>query len=78
MNLTKPKKRETWLFDIEDGLQYHSRILGTASITFFEGRFEKAEWPFKGIYTLDELGIVAQIYAKAVEIEKQYSEGEIK
>jgi len=74
MNLSNPKKRETWLYTIEEPLQYNSAIIGKVGITFFEGKFEKAEYPFEGVYTADQWGLLGQISAKIKEIEKMYEE----
>lgn len=74
MILSNPKKRETWIFTIEERSLYNSAIIGTISITFFEGKFEKAEYPFKGLYSADQWALLGQIAFKIKEIEKMYDE----
>ena len=76
MILSNPKKREIWLYTIASAQL--GPIIGTISITFFEGKFEKVEYPFKGLYTADEWDLLGQIAFKIKEIKKIYKEiGEV-
>ena len=72
MILSNQKKRETWIFTINDTML--GPVIGTISIIFFEGNFEKVEYPFKGLYTADEWDLMGQIAFKIKEIEKMYKE----
>ena len=72
MILSNPIRRETWIFEIQQDLQFYPQTLGHVEITFTDGKFVKATFPFTGSYSKKQWDLLAQISGKISEIEKYY------
>jgi len=74
MKLGNLIRRETWIFDIQEDLQYDQKNIGHVEITFTDGQFVKATFPFENPYRTEEWDLLAQINGKITEIEKYYKD----